>query len=559
MVTRDLPRGAPGDPRVGGRRPDPTEHATARSRPGARTLAAALALACAPADPANPAFAPLSDVAWVSRASLDLRGVRPTLTELDRIPTDGAEAIVAEFLHDPRFPGRVADLAATWFRTRTESPAVNPLQYGVDLPASEVLGSVGEEPLQMLARITADDLSYAELVTGDWTMANEATAALWPIDRPEGEGWQVSRYRDGRPAAGALAGNSLWWRWGTTDSNANRGRANQISRIFLCHDHLLAEIEFDRSVDLLDGEAVQDALKTQPSCIACHQTLDPLASYLYGFWAYSNIALDTATYHPERELRWRDTTGVGPGFYGDDGGSLADLGRRVAADERYPRCFAERVVEGLLRQPVDRQEALRLREVFVTEDLRIRPLFEAVVTSPAYRGQLPDDDGGASAKLASPELVSSMIADLTGYRLMNQGFDQLRSEAAGYLTLAGGADGVAVITPADRPNTTMLLVHERLAEAAAEHVVAADLVDPARARLLIGVDPGATPDTPDRVRPTIVALHRRLFGRDVDPNGEEVAATLALWTDLWAVSPSADAAWRGVVSALLRDPDLVIY
>ena len=43
-------------------------------------------------------------------------------------------------------------------------------------------------------------------------------------------GWQVSRYTDGRPAAGVLSTNGLWWRYYSTVSNLNRSRAAAISR-----------------------------------------------------------------------------------------------------------------------------------------------------------------------------------------------------------------------------------------------------------------------------------------------------------------------------------------
>ena len=81
-----------------------------------------------------------------------------------------------------------------------------------------------------------------------------------------------------RPAAGILSTNSMWWRYGSTASNANRGKVNAISKILLRNDYLSKTISFDRSVNLLDDDALNDALKTNPGC-ACHNSLDPLASF----------------------------------------------------------------------------------------------------------------------------------------------------------------------------------------------------------------------------------------------------------------------------------------
>jgi hypothetical protein len=48
---------------------------------------------------------------------------------------------------------------------------------------------------------------------------------------------RVWTYADGRPAAGVLSTNGLWWRYPSTASNGNRKRADTPSRIFLCHDY----------------------------------------------------------------------------------------------------------------------------------------------------------------------------------------------------------------------------------------------------------------------------------------------------------------------------------
>ena len=54
-------------------------------------------------------------------------------------------------------------------------------------------------------------------------------------------------------------------------------------------------------------------------------------------------------------------------------------------------------------------------------------------------------------------------------------------------------------------------------------------------------------------------LHLRIFGKRVEADGEEVAANLALWEELYAISSDQQAAWSGLLSALLRDPDFLLY
>ena len=43
--------------------------------------------------------------------------------------------------------------------------------------------SVGEEPLRLLSYIAENDLPYTEIVTAEYTMANELLCEAFPIDR----------------------------------------------------------------------------------------------------------------------------------------------------------------------------------------------------------------------------------------------------------------------------------------------------------------------------------------------------------------------------------------
>lgn len=543
---------------------------------GRRTLLVAVALCLASCNQsersgkqAEPAPTDLEPVDLLIRASLDVRGVRPSVAEIAQVEADAAavETLMDGFLEDPRFEARIRDLYSEITLTRTEA-------YFIDLGAfdlqgastASVLEAIGEEPLRLIGHVAANDLPLTELVTADYTFATEVSARMWPVDYPDGQtGWQQVHYTDGRPAAGLLASNGMWWRYQSTDSNANRKRANQVSRILLCHDYLNRPIEFDRNVNLLDQEAVDDALRTNPACVNCHVSLDPIASYFFGFWAYSEAASDIAEYHPSREQRWVDYTGVPPGYFGEPGTTLADLGRQIAADNRFPECMVEHAYELLLRRDVelaDWSELTEHREALLAGEMTLKPLLRSVMNSPRYRAA--NDEGLAGAvplKMATPALLASQVEDLTGYRLVDsEGWDLIQSEQRGYLSLAGGADGFYVTAAASSPNTTVLLVQERLAEGAASHVVLHDLENPAEARLFTEVALSATPETDrDGMVRQIQALHLRIFGTRVAADGEEVTANLELWQALYDLEGDPTEAWSGLLSALLRDPDLLFY
>ena len=279
-------------------------------------------------------------IAQLFRASLDLRGVRPTLDEINRVDVDpeAYSELVDEFLDDPRFEERIINMYSEVFLTRSDGYTVSASDYGLSGSRQfEFARSVGDETLRMFAHIVANELPLTELVVGDWTMANELLAEIWPIEYPEGaEGWAVSRYTDARPAAGILATNSLWWRYMSTTSNANRGKANAISKILLCNDYLSKTIDFDRSVNLLDEDALNDALKTNPGCATCHNSLDPLASFLWGtYYTDYDSPSDLKYYHPEREHLWQSYGDIEPAYYGQPGEGLEDLGQYIAADPRF--------------------------------------------------------------------------------------------------------------------------------------------------------------------------------------------------------------------------------
>lgn len=513
-----------------------------------------------------------SEVDLLSRISLDLRGVRPSAEEIAQVEADpnALDSLTTSYLDDPRFGQQMMELYSEIYLTRADFFDANAADFGL-VDDAAFTAAVGQEPLRMLAHIATEDLPYTELVTGDWTVANETLASIWPLDYPDGQtGWHRSQYTDGRPQAGALSTNGLWWRFTSTPSNANRGRANQVSRIFLCNDYLVREIAFDREVDLLDQEAIDDAIHNNEACVNCHASLDPLAAYLFGFWVYTEGSwYDMTRYHPDRERLYETYLGVSPSFYGQPGDSLTQLGQQIAADPRFVECAVSQVYTGLLKRDAQTVDADRLtahREAFLAGGLTLKSLVQSVVQDPRYRAADTADPaiealGATPAKLATPALLASQVADITGYEWYYSGYDMLGSDLYGVRTLAGGADGLTVTRNATEPNATVILVQERLAEAAASHVVAADQALAASDRRLFHlVDFTETHDSdPAVLTAQIQALHLRVFGKRVAPDGEEVAANLALWAELHAVSGEPGTAWAGLLSALLRDPDFLIY
>jgi len=513
-------------------------------------------------DPVTFSFDPLMAL---SRASLDLRGERPSLQELAQVrdDPDAYFVLVDEFLQDERFGAQVRELFNQIYQTRQDGYSVYAYEFGLDDEIA-FAANVGDEPLQLLSYIAVNDLPYTTIVTADYTMANEVLGASFPVDRPEdAEGWVPAPYIDGRQNAGVLSMNGMWWRYTSTLSNANRGRANAVTRILVCNDYLGRPVEFDRNVNLLDDDALNQALLTNDGCVSCHHAIEPLAAHFWGFFHNFEFSMTELNYyHPERESFWQDYLGVAPGFQGTPTSGLEELGRAIAADSRLPECLTEQTFGLLLdREPgIDDFDTLSdHREHFIEEGLLVRTLFREVVTSEEYVTRT-DATGDLRPKMLTPALLASSVEGLTGFRFVVDGYDVLASTTNGLLTLAGGIDGVFALEPTREPAATIVLVQERVAQAAAHYVVAEDAAATEGARLFTEIDFTETPDT--ALEPMVAQLQLLRFqvlGQQVDADGAEVAADLLVWQQLVDAGATEQEAWAGVLSLLLREPEFIFY
>ncbi|MCA9492481.1 MAG: hypothetical protein KC621_21255 [Myxococcales bacterium] len=518
--------------------------------------------------PTTPGERFLSDSQLLTRISLDLVGERPTVDQFERMAADpdSLDAMIDEMLLDPRFERHLEDLFSELFYTRNGDYYVYFFAY-VDphyggWNEDELVAHIGEEPLRMLSYLAANDLPYTDYVNGNWTVADDVLADLWPLDYPAGvTGWQKASYNDGRPGVGVLGTNSMWWFRGSMENNRNRGRANTVSRIFLCDDYLEREVPFVASDVLNSEDAVGDAINTNPSCTACHKTLDPLASHFYGWWWYfhdKGMPAQIERYHPEREFLWKELTGIAPGYFGQPSNGLVDLGELVSSDPRYSKCFVKHSWELVTRTDADLVEVDLdpIQNDFDDSGMRIREAFRSLVHHPAYQGY----DERFALKMGTPELLSSQVAGLTGYWWTRNERDLVNS-SSGYTLLAGAADGDQVTSPSATATVTTNLVQQRLAENASKHVTRNDMaLSSGRKLYLDELTFTETPGSDDAmVRRQMQALELRVLGKTVATDGPEVDALFELWSQVYASTSDLEFSWSAVVGVLLRDPDLVMY
>ena len=552
----------------------------------------------------------LTSVERAVRISMAIRGIRPSPLELDRVQAD-AEVIpelVDEWLHSDEFAEVVRDLHAEITLVRADNgdqlPSLGPM---AQWSQGEIYASASEAPLKLAEEIVMNDLPYTELVTADYTMADEivATAYGLPYD-PEGPEWQHTTWTDGRPNAGILTSSHMWRRHVSNANNFHRARANMIGSMFLCDDIAKRHVDFDALPITADNEAVADALMTDPACIACHQVLDPLAAFLWGFKRnlfaqniqdsyeegctsdlierpddleyVDDYCYPVKFFRPTNENNW-DTFGLRPpGFYGTPAQGLDELGQLIASDPRYAACTTRRFLGWLTQHdhatlPTEVVEPFRQR--FVEGGLRARELVRDIVLSDTFASRATTDstDWAPDLQATRPEQLARSVEALTGFawRIAPQSsggpcepkcwvdVDLMRSDDWGYRSLAGGIDGKFHPLPTHASMPTKVMTWDRFLTEAAAYVVETDLAldDRSARRLLTEVD--GTEEGGDAVHAQLALLHRVILSEDLAPDDEELGHSLALFDAALDLHGSPEHAWTLVISALLQDPRMAWY
>jgi hypothetical protein len=557
-------------------------------------------------------------VAHAVRASVALRGLRPSADELAMVEADPSSLadLVDAWVASEAFGDTVTDYHAELLLVRADIieplPPLGPLE-GYNL--HEMSASLAEAPLELARAIVMDDRPYTDIVSTDLIRANEVGAKVYglPYDYEQG-GWQDTRWVDGRPNAGVLSSSELWRRHESAGSNHHRARANLISDRFLCADFATRDITVEGGITLSDEFEVAEAVLTDPLCISCHQGLDPLASALFGFkkqikrrtvskgyedncsalpfgdplipYASVEFCYPLQMFNPEDEDQWAYWNLREPGYFGTPVDDLADIGDHIATDPRFGLCAARRW-HGYLTQsdpfelPLD--EAASLRDTFEATDHSAKALVKAIVLSERFRD--------APRQIVRPEQVARQVEHLTGYRwwvnpdLSNcatanelQGsqcwetIDLMANDLYGFRAMAGGINGFQITVPTHTFTPPRELVLERFLADAAGWVVARDFGRPLpveegprhvidgiapRREPLLTIDPDATDDA--SVKQQIADLFLPLMSRTIDADDPEVAAIHALWLDKLDRGATTDEAWALALTALWLDPLALSY
>jgi hypothetical protein len=534
----------------------------------------------------------LDPVEQLTRVSMALRGVRPSLADLDRIAADpdALSTLATEYVNTPEFGRTVRDMYAEALLIRRINSSLPEEGEFDGWNRMEREAAMTEEPLALIERVVMDDLPLTEIVTADWTVLDEAAATMWAghsYDFGAGGEQQVD-WTDGRPPAGVLTTNSMLVRWDTNGSNYNRGRANMVSDVFLCESFGGRDIPIDGSVDLSDDSVVADAVQTNPACVACHQALDPVAAHYWGHRTrltsfQISQAHETGCVRPTdpcypiqmytdlQEDHWVDIELRGPGYYGAESDDMETLGFHIADDPRFAQCQAKRFAGYLTQRDIDEvpfAEAASLQATLQDSGFDAKALAVTIVTDPAFLSRSAVDADATEAlpgiQIIRPEQLDRMVDDLTGFRffIATDGREfgdvpMLVDDIIGLRAMSGGVDGLRVTRPTHTPTPIRMMVLRTIAEEAAAHVVSADLALDPSGRVLL-TEWTSTDEA--QVRAQLVTLHLRILRESVTTDSPQIDASVALWNAALSASDGDEsAALTTLVAAFLQTPDVLYY
>ena len=501
---------------------------------------------------------PISPTAWVARASIDLRGRRPTLSELDQATDmEAARAMVVQFADDDELGTRMAwlyddQLLTAHYFLNTDDRDWSALDQ-------DTTQAVGWAPLELMRYIVDEDLALTSLVTATELPRNDSVAHYFELEPPgTGTDWAMMPPPDARPMAGILSSSELWFVHDADGLNYNRHRANALARMFLCDDMLLRDVTFalDLSIDSLEN--LENAVATEPQCTTCHAALDPLAAFFGGFPDRSVEVSHPGLY---RYSTWGETWTSGwttPSWFGRPAKDLEEVGHLVAADPRFSRCIIRVFSEGLFASPLE--QALGGKMASSTwldaqtlaqgapENLIGRELVRSLVVDPAYiQGK---------ERVLRPESYPEVLGDLLG--LDPQSSDlQAMAWSTEHRLLGGGLDDFTINERNPSPGVGHITLQGWAARANTRSALQNDSARPKTSQVLWTVtEPWATDDA--LVRKQLAVWHGRFLSELVDADSEEIDRLLGLWHAVGGAE-DPEIAWATVVEALIRHPRFLLY
>ena len=506
------------------------------------------------------------------RMSLDVRGEFLDVEEVrliqDNDNPDMLLDLVDEWMEEDGHRNQLIDIFASMLLTKVDEFNVTEADFYLsEDQADDFTRSIGEESPRLMAHIAMSDVPWTDVVQADYTMTNSILSQIWGLrgrdEQPTTpDTWVPGRYTDGRPPLGVMATNGIWWRYYTTPNNKSRARAAFLTRLLVCDDILSTAVTSPSSLQV-DSQNIDDFVRSDPGCLSCHQTLDPLAASLYGFWQHDmHDVVELSIYHPEREWDGERDLQLEMGWYGKPISAPAELGERIAEDERFYPCAVSSLAERLWRRPILQVDEGRIQTIahqVSTSGGEYAKIFKALMASPEYQIVAPDDvtdaRGVSASKMMTAHQIGSAVYALTGFEWSDDTLRLLDNDEWGYRMFLGGIDGRSTTQWLEAPSATRQLTLKRLSQLAAEHVVTVAIDDDGH-ELFLNANPMDVSTTDVLFGEILAKLHLRLMGEEL--TSEELETLIANFEQAETLF-GRQTAWTSMISIYLRNTRTWIY
>jgi len=547
-------------------------------------------------DPPPPTdYVLMDETASLNRVSMALRGIRPSLMEIEQIKNDPSllTSFAQEYAESPYFGQTMRDMYAEILLIRDldlEYPALGDMD---GYSRTEIRWALAEESLAIIEEIVLTDQPFTDIVTADWTIYDETSSKLWSDHTYNASlgGTQKVYFTDGRPSAGILTSNSLLLKYDSNGANYNRGRANMISDKLLCAPFSGRDIPITGDIDLSDDEAVADAVMNQSECVACHQSVDPLAGQFFGFrYRLTPFQILTAEnegcgsglppnfscypismYTSAIQNHWQQFGLREPNYWGANAPTLTEVGQHIATDPRFSLCAAQKFSSYLtqtLESEIDYEQIARLQKVFIDSNYSAKALAVAIVTDPAFLAMDASPTSAADSlpglQVTRPEQLERLMLDLSGFQLEyflnNNNNGQIRAmmdDIIGFRAMSGGVDGSNITSPTHTPTPVKLLAMAAYAEETAGFVVVNDFSMTMSERYLF-TELEIPEQDEEIIRQQISLLFARILNVEAAPDSNDVSAAYELWNNI-ATSTNTAEAWETLLTALFQSPEILFY
>ena len=504
------------------------------------------------------------------RMSIDVRGEFMDADEIALVQADveNIDVLLDGWLQEEGHRQQLVDIFSSMLLTKVDAFNVTEADFYLsEAQAYDFIRSIGEESPRLMAHIAMSDGPWTDVVQADYTMGNSILSQIWnlePVDDVpvDVDTWVQVRYTDGRPPLGVVATNGIWWRYYTTPNNKSRARAAFLTRLLVCDDILSTAVTSPSSLQV-DANNIDDFVRTDPGCLSCHQTLDPLAASLYGFWQHDmHDVVELSIYHPEREWDGERDLQLDMAWYGKSISAPAELGERIAEDERFYPCAVSSLAERLWRRPVldiDEGRIETIAHQVSQHSARYRDIFKAILNSPEYQILIPADPtdvrSAATAKMMTAHQIQHSIKELTGFNWTDATLNLLDNDEWGYRMLLGGIDGRSTTQWLEAPSATRQLTLKRLSQLASEYVVST-AIEVDGHDLFLGSNPLDVSADEQQFIDIVTSWRLRLMGEAPDQSEIEVLQDRFQEAE---VAFGRETAWTSMLSIFLRNTNTWLY